>query len=377
MKTTIITTHYLPHIGGLELATYHLANELSKKDNEVHIITPYPDSKENNAKTNTNIITHRLPINTYPDEPILRSFIDGLKFFKKTLKTIKEINPDIVHSQNITNSIPAYIAWKKYHIPYVICIHGNLELMGPFLPKPFKRFWTKLPHIKSAARIISLTAEMGKRIEKELGKEPIVIPNGVDLEKFYPIPKNNSKTENITIITLSRIDDKKGLEYAIQSMPKIIEVYPKAKLKILGDGHYRSHLEQLTAELGLEDSVEFTGLIPNTEVPTYLQNADIFLLPSLYEGLPLTLLESMACGLPIISTPVSIAPDIIEKWNNGIIIPFKSANAIADAVITLLSNPELREKHAENSATAAKESMSWETVTNQYISLYQSIIESN
>lgn len=249
--------------------------------------------------------------------------------------------------------------------------------MGPFLLKPLKRFWPKLPYIKSASEIISLTPEMGERIEKELGRKSVVIPNGVDLERFFPIPKKNSNTENLTIITLSRIDDKKGLEYAIQSMPKILENYPKTKLKILGDGDYRSHLEQLTAALGLDKSVEFAGSIPNTEVPNHLQNAEIFLLPSLFEGLPLTLLESMACGLPVVSTPVSVAPGIIEKWNNGIIVPFKSPDAIADAIITLLSNQDLREKYAKNSSDAAKETMSWKSVAEQYNSLYQSVIESN
>ena len=375
MKITIIATHYLPHIGGLELATYHLANELSKQYNDVHIITPYPDNKNND--TTTNITTHRHPINTYPDEQKLCAFIDGLSFFKKTLKTIKELRPDITHSQNITNSIPAYLAWKKYQIPYVICIHGNLELMGPFLPQPLKRFWKKLPHIKSASEIIALTPEMGTQIERELGRKPAIIPNGLDLDTFYPSFEKKKYSNNPTIITLSRIDDKKGLEYAIQSMPKIQEHYPNTILKIVGDGDYRVVLEKLVEEMGLEKSVEFTGLIPNTDVPNYLRDADLFLIPSLTEGFSLTALEAIACGLPLISTPVGVVPEIIGEWNNGIIVPFKSPDAIADAVITLLSNTELREKYANNSANAAKETMSWKSVAEQYIALYQSIIDLN
>ncbi|MDO5845508.1 MAG: glycosyltransferase, partial [Methanocorpusculum sp.] len=74
------------------------------------------------------------------------------------------------------------------------------------------------------------------------------------------------------------------------------------------------------------------------------------------------------------STPVSIAPDIISTWNNGYIVPFKSPEAIADAAITLLSNPELRKTYAANSAKAAKETMSWEKVAKQYQALYQQIL---
>ena len=160
-------------------------------------------------------------------------------------------------------------------------------------------------------------------------------------------------------------------------MSQIRTKYPNAKLKIVGDGEYRKYLEELTISSGLSESIEFLGLIPNTEIPTHLRNADLFLLPSLFEGLPLTLLEAMACGLPVISTPVSIAPEIIKNWNNGIIVPFKSPDAIADAVITLLSNTKLRETYAENSATAAKETASWESISEKYQTLYQSIINQN
>ncbi|MDD2285997.1 MAG: glycosyltransferase family 4 protein [Paludibacter sp.] len=374
MKIVIIATHYLPHVGGLELATYHLAKELEKQNNEIHIITPYPDPNKNT----TSIHIHRHPIHTYPDEHPIRAFIDGLIFFRKTMKTIKEIRPDIIHAQNITNSIPAYLAWKIYHIPYVICIHGNLELMGPFLPDFLKRFWPKFPHIKAAAEIIALTNEMATRFGKELGKIPAVIPNGVDLERFYPAQIDEKKISiSPVILTLSRIDNKKGLEYAIESMTKIHAKFPTAKLQIVGEGEYRKELENLAEKNTLSATVEFTGLVPNSEVPNYLRNADLFLLPSLYEGLPLTLLEAMACGLPIISTPVSIAPEIIATWKNGYIIPFKSPDAISKSVIDLLSNPDKRRQCAENSNRAAKETLSWEKVAKKYTELYQLILESN
>lgn len=180
MKICIIATHYLPHIGGLELATYHLARELTSLGHEVHIITPQNSVSTDNDSDK--IIIHRLPIQRYPDVGSILVLLKGLIFFKRAIQCIKEIKPDIVHAQNITNSVPAYIAWKKYHIPYTICIHGNLELMGPFLPASLKRFWPELPHIKAAAQIIALTNEMAARFEKELGTKPVVIPNGVDLD---------------------------------------------------------------------------------------------------------------------------------------------------------------------------------------------------
>lgn len=372
MKICIIVTHYLPHIGGLELATYHLAKELDKQNNEVHIITPYPDSNENT----TSIKIHRHPIHTYPDEHPIRAFVDGLTFFRKTVETINEIKPNIIHAQNITNSIPAYIASKRYHIPYIICLHGALELMGPFLPACLKRFWPKLPHIKAASQIIALTNEMAGRLEKELGRESVVIPNGVDTTHFYPSLTPEVSPHNPVIICLSRIDDKKGLEYAIKSMDDVLKHYPDAILNIVGDGNFRNELEKIVWKHKLTKNVRFMGVVPNTDVPDLLRSADIFLLPSLSEGFALTALEAMASGLPIISTPVGIIPEMVSKWNNGIIIPFKSSTAISNAIISLLDHPNIRLEYGKQSVKATREKYSWTTVAKKYEEIYQKIVSS-
>ena len=379
MKICIVTSGYPPKIGGVETVTENLAKEYVNLMHEVHVITPSEDAT-NQTITPENIILHKIHIDKFSDAetmPIYNKIPRGILFFRRIFKNIKTIKPDIIHVQNIQNSIPVYFAKKIQKTPYCISLHNNLELMGIALPNIMKKYWMKLPYVKDANAIVSLTKEMAETVQESLQRESDIIPNGVDIKRFYPNPTPNEERENKIILTISRLDNKKGIEYAIESMPNILKKYPHTILRIIGDGDFRPELDKISESLCLQNSVEFIGQIPNSDVPDYLQNADIFLLPSLFEGLPLTLLESMACGLPVISTPVSIAPEIIEKWDNGIIVPFKSPEAISNAVITLLSNPDLRETYAENSATAAKETMSWKSVAEQYISLYQSIIDSN
>ena len=379
MKICIVTSGYPPKIGGVETVTENLAKEYVNLMHEVHVITPSEDAT-NQTITPEKIILHKIHIDKFSDAetmPIYYKIPRGILFFRRIFKNIKTIKPDIIHVQNIQNSIPVYFAKKIQKTPYCITLHNNLELMGIALPKFMRKYWMKLPYVIDANAIVSLTKEMAETVQESLQRESDIIPNGVDIKRFYPNPTPNEERENKIILTISRLDNKKGIEYAIESMPNILKKYPHTILRIIGDGDFRPELDKISESLCLQNSVEFIGQIPNSDVPDYLQNADIFLLPSLFEGLPLTLLESMACGLPVISTPVSIAPEIIEKWDNGIIVPFKSPEAISNAVITLLSNPDLRETYAKNSATAAKETMSWKSVAEQYISLYQSIIDSN
>lgn len=104
-----------------------------------------------------------------------------------------------------------------------------------------------------------------------------------------------------------------------------------------------------------------------------MQSSHLFLLTSLSEGFALTLLEAMACGLPIISTPVGIAPEIINSWNNGRLIPFMDPDAISSTLIELIENPDLCHLYSQNSIHAAKE-YSWSSVSEKYLCEYRSVL---
>ena len=107
------------------------------------------------------------------------------------------------------------------------------------------------------------------------------------------------------------------------------------------------------------------GLIPNNEIPNELRASDIFLLPSLHEGFALTLLEAMACGLPIVSTPVGSVPEIMNVWENGIMVPLKDPDQIAKAIITIFNDTALKLKYGERSVNAINESLTWKSIAKK------------
>ena len=135
------------------------------------------------------------------------------------------------------------------------------------------------------------------------------------------------KDEKI-IIFVGALRPVKGVRYLIEAMKVIIDENRTTKLFIIGDGVERESLERLVEKLGLGDHVNFIGKVPNERVPEYMIASDVFVLPSLSEGFPVTILEAMASGLPIVATNVGGLPEIIKENENGFLVKQKRERAV-------------------------------------------------
>ena len=142
----------------------------------------------------------------------------------------------------------------------------------------------------------------------------------------------------------------------------------------MGDGNARAALSEQVEKLGLSDKVEFLGRIPREKTAPLYQEADVFVLPSLNEGMSNAMLEALATGLPILATDTGGAKEIVAEGQNGCIIRMKSAEDIAKKLEKLIKNPELRKKMSEDSRRRALE-MSWEKVAEEYYNLYKSAVK--
>ena len=376
MKICILTTGYLPKIGGVEIVTHNLSKELIRLGHEIHIITPSEDVSSSTI-TPDGMFLHRIHVYHHSQAETMSPYLKiilGVKLVLDMIHLIWRIKPEIIHAQNVTNAVPAWCSKVLWRIPYCIQFHNELSLMGPTLPQKLIKYWKKLPYLKDANEVIVLTKIMYDETYNATGISAKIIPNGVDTSIFHPNFKNAEENVVPTLICVSRLDNKKGIEYAIESVHSLVKEYPESRLLIIGDGDFRKYLENMVTTLELSKNIEFLGSIPNIQVANYLREADIFLLPSLSEGLPLTLLEAMACGLPIIATPVSIVPEIIQKWNNGIIVSFKSSDEITNAVRQMVETG-LVSKLGSNSYHASKCTYSWSVISKKYEELYSQILQ--
>lgn len=227
--------------------------------------------------------------------------------------------------------------------------------------KPVIRFiWKKAARVVSNSeglRTLALATSPSQHFD--------IIPNGVDTKQFFPAYEKRPQEEYIVTPGASRITDRKGLKYLIQAIALLLPRYPMLRLKILGDGSGRASLEKLVRDTHLEEKVTFVGRVPREETRAYYQEASVFVLPSLNEGMSNALLEALACGLPIITTQTGGTKELVEDGKNGILVPFRSAQKIADALETYLLHQEQAQNFGRDSRRRA-EACNWQQVAVQF-----------
>jgi len=155
------------------------------------------------------------------------------------------------------------------------------------------------------------------------------------------------------------------LNYLIEAIAILAPKYPELRLKVMGDGNAKPSLEALVKEKGLEEKVQFLGRIPREETKGYYQEASLFVLPSLNEGMSNAMLEALASGLPIISTPTGGAAELVEEGKNGKIIPEKSVEAIRAAIEMFLQNKALVAEYGAESRRRA-ELQGWDKIAENF-----------
>lgn len=340
MKIVILVLGFLPKwIGGSEIDAYNLAKGLSRRSHEVNVITMWDRGLPKKRMENGFFINR---IKT-PEIFILRTFLYSIK----SLFLIKKINPEIIHVQGCSiydaRGITAVLAKLILKKSYVLWCQGS----DVYLAGKLKRVASKLL-LRNADAIIALTGDMKNEIQSIHNSHVFLVPCGVDLGMFRNMPKENIGNKKLkTIIFVGRLHPIKGVKYLIEAMNIILQE-KTVKLLIVGDGEERKNLEKQVRELYLEEFVNFVGEVQNSEIPSLMNASDIFVLPSLSEALPTTILEAMAAGLPIITTNVRGLPEIVKDNENGFIIEPKNPKQIAEKVLLLLENKELWDRISRN-----------------------------
>ena len=338
-----------------------MAKYLATMGHEVHVITSLDEGLSLEDYKDCFHI-HRIRFR----RKSLRGFLYYTYF---TLSTIKKINPDIIHSQSIGNGIYGLFAKILLKKKYVIWGQGS----DVYRPDNFTKLISKVV-MKKASCVIALTEIMKKEMIKIYDRTIIVIPNGVDLDIFRNytnVTECNIEKRHKKILFVGRLQDVKGVKYIIEAMNIITKFYD-VNLLIVGDGNDRERLEALVEKLKLNDVVSFRGKAPRSEIPKYMEESDIFILPSKSEGFPLVLLEAMASGLTIVASNVGGIPDIIKDGVNGLLTEPMNSNDIADKVLRILSDDRLREEILSNNKKYI-EKYDWRQISLQLEDVYLNI----
>lgn len=324
-----------------------MATYLAKKGNVVHIFTSWRKGLASET-SERGFFIHR--IRYYPIR-----VLGAILFWMRMLFLLRKVNPDVIHAQGIVMGIPAFLGKRILNKPYSVWGQGS----DVYSTWAFKTTFTRLV-LRNANLVIALTQDMRLRMQQICDVRAVIIPNGVRIESFSGLSREKSRKnlnilENEKIITfVGRLVPEKGVKYLIRAMTSINRNVPDARLLLIGDGLDRLYLEKLTQELKLTNTITFVGMVSNEKVPSYLASSDLFVLPTLSEGLSIVILEAMACGLPVITTTVNGLPEIVKDGENGLLVAPKNSEQLAQKLLLLLNDDQLRMKMGENNKRLSK-----------------------
>ena len=361
----IYTTAYLPYIGGAELALKEISDR-------------WPDMAR------VLIVTARLSRAVPRREHIGRAEVIrigiGIPRVDKLLlavfgkrageRALKGSEPDCVWAIMASYGALAALAYKRAHprVSFILTLqegdtHEHIARRARFLGKRFREIFERADAIQAISQYLADWARgMG-------ATAPVtVIPNGVDIEKFRfrswksDLGGGRSPTsKSIELITTSRLVKKNAVDDIIRALAHLPET---VTLEVVGDGVERNNLKVLTLSLNLSSRVHFAGAIAPEEIPLALARADIFVRPSLSEGLGNSFLEAFAAGLPVIATPVGGIPDFLRDGETGWFAEVRNPESIA-ACVRYIINPA-HEEHVTHVTAAARalveKEYSWESV---------------
>jgi len=373
MNILVLNYEFPPLGGGAGNANLEIFREFSKiKELKIDFITSSEKNKFEIENFSDNITIHKLNVNKkdihyWSLKEIFMYTVKAKRYIKKLLK---EKEYDLCHCFfTLPCGLISYFFRKK--MKYIVSLRGsdvpgfNDRLWWFLIPQKMlsKLIWSKSSEvIANSQGLKELALKTNKR------QEISVIYNGIDTKEFFPKKK---KSKEITVLTVSRLISRKGLEFLIKAMPEILKENNNVKLIIAGDGPKKNNLEKLAKSLGVLENVALLGYVEHKKLPNLYRNADIFILPSLYEGMSNTILEAMASGLPIITTDTGGTKELIK--GNGIIIKKRSNTEIADAVNKIIKDKLLKDTYSKKSRELAL-NLNWHNLAKQYYELYKKVI---
>lgn len=317
--------------GGSERVMVNLAEYLNKEGYQVTMVTQHKKNEEYPLSDDIKRVFSEI------EDSNCGRITNFVRRFIKLRKIWKTENPDIILSFIGKNNIMAILTAAFLKIPVVVSVRG--EPREEYYNESMRR-QARLVFFY-AAGIIMQTKESTFFFPKRIRRKTVLLPNPLNPSFIRPFYAGNRDKK---IVAVGRMDENKNHKMLISAFSKIHEKFPEYRLEIYGDGECRKELENMIQMLRLQDAVVLPGVVEN--VADYIQKASVFVLTSFSEGMPNTIMEAMALGIPCISTDCTNGGPraLIKNGENGILIPTGDEKALEKSLCYLLDNSDIREK---------------------------------
>jgi glycosyltransferase involved in cell wall biosynthesis len=296
--------------------------------------------------------------------------LNYLTYISKLKKAIKQFAPDILHAHYAT-SYGLVGRLSGFH-PFVISAWGTDVMKFPEQGGFNKKLLVN--NFKKADLICATSNTIKEYINKVIDKPVQIIPFGVDCEEFVPLKQSNKN--ELVIGCIKSLEPIYRIEMLINSFKNVLDKCTDKNLRLLivGGGSLEKQLKDLCKQLNIEKQVTFTGKVAHNEVIKYYQQMDVFCNLSEYESFGVSIIEAMACELPVIATETGGAKDIIVSSELGMLVAVNSLDGATKAILQLVNDDELRNSIGKKSRAHIVEKYNWNTNVAEMISEYKKLL---
>lgn len=292
-------------------------------------------------------------------------------------RLLKDEHVDLIHAHEFDANVQGTFVATLSGIPLVATVHGK------------NYFWEKLRRrlayrwVSRRATMVTVSENLKHFVVEKVGIDPgqvKVVYNGVDvLPQIDPFDIGKCKEDlglpsgNQIVGVVGNLYPVKGHQYLIASIPAVLAKCPNTTFVFAGRGQLEAELKSQAFQLGVNEQIRFLGL--RQDIPRILSMLDVFVLPSLSEGLSMAILEAMVAGKPVIATDVGGNPELVEDGETGYLVPSQNSQALADRLITMLTNSARALQFGETGQRRAQGRFSLQTMVREYQVLYDQCIQ--
>ena len=378
MRIGMMADAYKPHVSGITNVIDLSKRFLEKQGHEVYVFTfggeDYQDDEANIFRTSG------VPL-------INTGYFVSIRYNSKAQKALRTM--DLVHVHHpFTSGRLAMRYVKPRDIPIVFTNHTRYDLYAhayvPMVPEALSEAFMRayLPSFCKGCDLVIAPSKGLKQVLTNFGvaSDIEVIPNGVDIKPFQnveqPIPRHKLgfQPEDIVLTYMGRIGPEKNLAFLLRAFAGVANTYDNVHLLIIGDGSERENLQDLVRIMGIGDRVNFTGMVPYTNLPAYMAVADAFVTASVTEVHPLSVIEALASGLPVIGIQSPGIGDTIEDGITGYLAQKEDLAEFTAKLSRIIVDDEHREDMSKQARQSARD-YSYEKTTQILLDHYYELIE--
>ncbi|MBW1981224.1 MAG: glycosyltransferase family 4 protein [Deltaproteobacteria bacterium] len=342
---------------------WRAAQKLMERGYRVKVVTPRLFKRSKRCEVFAGVPVYRFPFLSeekllieYDKIPMARMVTYMCSALVACLLVARKNSSQMIHAHFVlpTGLIGAVVG-RLLRIPVVIHAHGS-DMTRYARLEPWLHWLTTLT-TGAADHIIAVSDELSKilREEFQVPSEKITVRNcSVDTEYFRPLPRREARKQlglpchDTIALFVGSLSRWKGVDLLLSAFKRVKDHHASLKLYVVGDGPLQKELRARARRLGIEKTVHFVGHKENQQMPLWYNAADIFVLPSLREGTPVSLLEALSCGVPAVVSRAGGMPEIIKDGHNGLLSNTGDASDLGEKIAMLLGSEDLRQRFKKN-----------------------------